>query len=77
MIKEILACSPKIVLFQPEIAQNLGTIIRLCACFGVSLDVIEPCGFPFSSKALKRSMMDYGQLDCLIRHYTLFWRHIQ
>ena len=68
MIKEILARSPKIVLFQPEIAQNLGTIIRLCACFGVSLDVIEPCGFPFSAKALKRSMMDYGQLDSLTRH---------
>mgnify|MGYP006127771713 CR=1 FL=1 len=50
----------KIVLFQPEIAQNMGTIVRLCACFGVSMDVIEPCGFPFSSKALKRSAMDYA-----------------
>ena len=68
MIKEIFVCSPKIVLFQPEIAQNLGTILRLCACFGVSLDVIEPCGFPFSSKALKRSMMDYGQLGSVTRH---------
>ena len=68
MIKEIIVRSPKIVLFQPEIAQNLGTILRLCACFGVSLDVIEPCGFPFSSKALKRSMMDYGRLGSVTRH---------
>jgi len=53
----------KIVLFQPEIAQNMGAIVRLCACFGISLGVIEPCGFPFSSKALKRAMMDYGELN--------------
>ena len=53
----------KIVLFEPEIAQNMGTIVRLCACFGISLGVIEPCGFPFSSKALKRAMMDYGELN--------------
>ena len=59
---------PKIILFQPEIAQNVGSILRLCTCFGVSLDVIEPCGFPFSSKALKRSMMDYGRLSSITRH---------
>ena len=53
----------KNVLFQPEIAQNMGAIVRLCACFGISLGVIEPCGFPFSSKALKRAMMDYGELN--------------
>ena len=53
----------KIVLFEPEIAQNMGTIVRLCACFGIPLGVIEPCGFPFSSKALKRAMMDYGELN--------------
>ena len=59
---------PKIILFQPEIAQNLGTILRLCTCFGVSLNVIEPCGFPFSSKALKRAMMDYGELNSVTRY---------
>ncbi len=68
MVKEIIVSSTKIVLFQPEIAQNLGTILRLCACFGVSLDVIEPCGFPFSLKALKRSMMDYGRLESVTKH---------
>ncbi len=60
----------KIILFQPEIAQNLGTILRLCTCFGVSLDVIEPCGFPFSSKALRRAMMDYGELNSIKRHIS-------
>ena len=68
MKEKIYVNSPKIILFQPEIAQNLGTILRLCTCFGVSLHVIEPCGFPFSSKALKRSMMDYGELDYVTRH---------
>ena len=60
----------KIILFQPEIPQNLGTILRLCTCFGVSLDVIEPCGFPFSSKALRRAMMDYGELNSVTRHIS-------
>lgn len=47
-------------LYQPDIAGNTGTIIRLCACFGVVLDIIEPCGFPFSDRQLKRSAMDYA-----------------
>ena len=51
-----------VALFQPEIAQNMGTILRLCACFGVPLHVIRPCGFPFSSKALKRAVLDYSNL---------------
>ena len=67
--------SPKIILFQPEIAQNLGTILRLCTCFGVQLNVIEPCGFPFSSKALKRSMMDYGELDSVTRYINFQGYH--
>ena len=62
----------KIVLFEPEIAQNMGTIVRLCACFGISLGVIEPCGFPFSSKALKRAMMDYGELSDIEKYIERF-----
>lgn len=58
----------KIVLYQPDIAQNLGAAMRLSACFGVSLEVIEPCGFPLTSKALRRTAMDYGVPDTLIRH---------
>lgn len=58
----------KIVLFQPDIAQNLGAAMRLSACLGVSLEVIEPCGFPLTAKALRRTAMDYGVPDQLIRH---------
>ena len=60
----------KIILLEPEIAQNVGTILRLCSCFGVSLNVIEPCGFPFSSKALKRAMMDYGEVADVTRYIS-------
>ena len=68
MITETSRTSPKIILYQPEIAQNLGAILRLCSCFGVRLEVIEPCGFPFSSKALKRVIMDYGEVSSVVRH---------
>ena len=57
-----------LTLFQPEIAQNMGAVIRLCACFGITLNVIEPCGFPFSSKALKRAAMDYAHFAEVKRH---------
>lgn len=60
----------KIVLYQPDIAQNLGAAMRLSACLGVSLEIIEPCGFPLTSKALRRTAMDYGVPDTLIRHKT-------
>lgn len=50
----------RLALYQPDIAGNTGTIIRLGACFGVPVDIIEPCGFPFSDKQLKRSAMDYA-----------------
>ncbi len=66
----------KIVLYQPDIAQNLGAAMRLCACFGVPLEIIEPCGFPLTSKALRRTAMDYGAPDTLIRHksWSVFTR---
>ena len=68
MVNKFDSAPLEIVLFQPEIAQNLGAIVRLCACFGVSLNVIEPCGFPFSSKFVKRAMMDYGELSSVERY---------
>lgn len=49
----------RLALFEPDIPQNTGTLIRLGACLGVPVDIIEPCGFPFSSRALKRAGMDY------------------
>ena len=54
--------------FQPDIAQNLGAMIRLSACFAVPIDIIEPCGFPLSVKALKRSAMDYADIADITRH---------
>jgi len=58
----------RLAVFQPDIAQNLGSMIRTCACFGVPLDVIEPCGFPFSVKGVRRSAMDYAQFAEILRH---------
>lgn len=58
----------KIILFQPDIAQNLGAVMRLSACFGVGLEIIEPCGFPLKTKALRRTAMDYGKPESLVRH---------
>lgn len=54
--------------FQPDIAANLGAMIRLCACLGVPLDVVSPCGFPFSVKALRRAAMDYASLADMAHH---------
>ncbi|USO02782.1 MAG: tRNA (cytidine(34)-2'-O)-methyltransferase [Alphaproteobacteria bacterium] len=48
-----------IALYQPEIAQNVGTIIRLAQCFDMSIDLIHPLGFIFSDAQLKRAGMDY------------------
>lgn len=58
----------RIALYQPEIAGNLGTILRLGACLGVPVDVIEPCGFPFSERALRRAGMDYADAVDMVRH---------
>jgi tRNA (cytidine/uridine-2'-O-)-methyltransferase len=59
---------PRLALFQPDIPQNTGTIIRLCACLGIGLDIIEPCGFPFADAKLKRAGMDYLDLAAVTRH---------
>jgi tRNA (cytidine/uridine-2'-O-)-methyltransferase len=49
-----------LALFQPDIPQNLGGAIRLCACMDVALEIIEPCGFPLSDRSLKQAALDYG-----------------
>ena len=49
----------KIALYQPDIAGNVGTIMRMCACLNMGLDIIEPCGFPFNDKKIRRYSMDY------------------
>jgi len=58
----------RIALYQPEIAGNVGAILRLAACLGVAVDLIEPCGFAFSDKRLKRAGMDYAADAELVRH---------
>jgi tRNA (cytidine/uridine-2'-O-)-methyltransferase len=58
----------RLAIFQPDIPQNLGGSIRLAACLGVALDIIEPCGFPLSDKAVRRTAMDYGDSVVLARH---------
>ena len=52
----------RLALYQPEIPQNVGTLIRLGACVGVPIDIIEPTGFVWSDKHLKRAGMDYADL---------------
>lgn len=58
----------RVALYQPDIAGNLGTILRTCACLDVAVDIIEPCGFPFSDRSLKRAGMDYFDHVDFTRH---------
>ncbi|WP_461455761.1 tRNA (cytidine(34)-2'-O)-methyltransferase [Parasphingorhabdus sp.] len=58
----------RVALYQPDIAGNLGTILRTCACLDVPVDIIEPCGFPFSDRSLKRAGMDYFDHVDFTRH---------
>lgn len=59
----------RLALYQPDIPQNCGTMLRLAACLGVATDIIEPCGFVLSDARLKRAGMDYlGQAD--MRRHT-------
>jgi len=53
----------KIALFEPDIPQNTAAIIRTCACLGVKLEIIEPCGFLLTDKRFKRVVMDYLNED--------------
>jgi tRNA (cytidine/uridine-2'-O-)-methyltransferase len=58
----------RLALYEPDIPQNAGALIRLGACMGVAVDVIEPCGFLFSDRALRRAAMDYLELAQIVRH---------
>jgi tRNA (cytidine/uridine-2'-O-)-methyltransferase len=60
----------RIALYQPDIAQNTGTILRLAACLGVEAHIIEPAGFPTSDRAFRRAGMDYLDQVQLLRHVT-------
>ncbi|MCZ4281850.1 tRNA (cytidine(34)-2'-O)-methyltransferase [Kiloniella laminariae] len=58
----------RLALYQPDIPQNTGTMLRLAACMKVAVDLIEPCGFVLNDKKLKRSGMDYLEQAELLRH---------
>ena len=62
----------RIALYQPDIPQNAGTILRLCACFGIEAHIIEPSGFPTTDRAFRRAGMDYLDAVEIVRHRT--WR---
>jgi tRNA (cytidine/uridine-2'-O-)-methyltransferase len=64
----------RLSLYEPDQPGNVGTILRLAACLGVPVDVIEPCGFAFSDRALKRAGMDYAEMANVKRHasWSLF-----
>jgi tRNA (cytidine/uridine-2'-O-)-methyltransferase len=71
----------RIALFQPDIAQNTGTILRLAACLGVEAHIIEPAGFPTSDRSFRRAGMDYLDRVAIARHasWQAFeaWRHAE
>ena len=58
----------RIALYEPDIPQNTGTILRLCACLGVEAHIIEPAGFPTSDRAFRRAGMDYLDRVVITRH---------
>ncbi len=57
-----------LALYQPDIPQNTGAVLRTCACLGVAAHIIEPCGFVWSEKSMRRAGMDYLQTVVLTRH---------
>lgn len=60
----------RICLYQPDIAQNVGTILRMAACLNLHVDIIEPCGFPFDNKKFKRAGMDYLEKVNIKKHIS-------
>src|ERR1700733_10884533 len=71
----------RIALYQPDIPQNAGTILRLCACFGIEAHIIEPTGFPATDRAFRRAGMDYLDAVTMKRHRSWLdfevWRRIE
>jgi tRNA (cytidine/uridine-2'-O-)-methyltransferase len=65
----------RLALYQPDIPGNTGTILRLAACLGFAVDIIEPAGFDISDRNLRRSGMDYIAAAALTRHIS--WNHFE
>lgn len=70
-----------IALYEPDIPQNTGTILRLCACLAIDAHLIEPAGFPITDRAFRRAGMDYLDAVAIHRHdsFTAFdaWRRAE
>ena len=60
----------RLALYQPDIPPNTGTLLRLSACLDVSVDIIEPCGFPFNDRSFRRAGLDYLQHASFVRHLS-------
>ncbi len=58
----------RLALYQPDIPQNTASLMRLCACLGVGLDIVEPCGFTLDDRSLRRVGMDYVRQAEVVRH---------
>jgi len=58
----------RIALYEPDIPQNTGTILRLCACLELEAHIVEPAGFPVTDRAFRRAGMDYLDQVALTRH---------
>ncbi|MGV6874676.1 tRNA (cytidine(34)-2'-O)-methyltransferase [Pseudochelatococcus sp. B33] len=65
----------RLALYQPDIPQNAGTMLRMCACFGIAAEIIEPAGFPVSDRAFRRAGMDYLDDVVINRHDS--WSRFQ
>jgi tRNA (cytidine/uridine-2'-O-)-methyltransferase len=65
----------RIALYEPDIPQNTGTILRLCACFGIEAHIVEPAGFPTTDRAFRRAGMDYLDAVVIVRHRS--WRDFE
>jgi tRNA (cytidine/uridine-2'-O-)-methyltransferase len=64
-----------LALYEPDIPQNTGTVLRLCACLGIKAHIIEPAGFATSDRTFRRAGMDYLDAVSLVRHAS--WRHFE
>ena len=71
----------RITLYEPDIPQNAGTILRLCACLGIEAHIVEPAGFPITDRAFRRAGMDYLDQVTIVRHASFgafdAWRREQ
>ena len=70
VLKKLSESSIRLALYQPDIPQNTGTIIRMAACLGIDVDIIEPAGFPMSDRDFRRAGMDYLDQVFIKRHIS-------